>query len=258
MKIAIITVCYNDCSNLSRTFKSIKQNKTENHNYYVIDGKSNDGSYDLINLNLDIIDNWRSERDTGLYDAMNKCILFEIPDDSYLLFLNAGDELLPWNNEIVSVENFDVAYLSVIQKLVSRDFGKIVNSDIKMSLSEKTFMPTTIFRHQGFLIKMGVFRKYKYDLNVGQQADGLLMSLCQKNEHFGCFNLPIAVFYLDGISNSNYLVSLKSYFKVVRKLGFSRMNIVYYQKQYILRMLVKIVLPLFLVRFVMNLKLNRK
>ena len=183
MHISIITVCYNDVEALGRTINSVRKNKTEFMSFYVIDGNSTDGTFELLSVSSDVIDDLIVENDLGLYDAMNKCTRFKIQMESFLFFLNAGDELLPQilgANE--SSKDADVLYLSVVQKLHPLDRGKEVKSYLPDYLNEKSFMPKSVFRHQGFLVKMKIFNKYKYDLSVGQQADGLLMSLCQQNE----------------------------------------------------------------------------
>src|SRR5690606_40064038 len=59
--------------------------------YLVIDGASTDCSVDIIKQYRDNIDQWISEPDTGVYNAMNKGI--DRASGEYLLFLNSGDRL---------------------------------------------------------------------------------------------------------------------------------------------------------------------
>ena len=94
MQISIITVCYNDVEALKRTINSVRTNKTKGMSFYVIDGNSKDGTFELLTKNLDVINDYIVENDLGLYEAMNKCTRFDIPNESFLFFLNAGDELL--------------------------------------------------------------------------------------------------------------------------------------------------------------------
>ncbi|WP_435172165.1 glycosyltransferase family 2 protein [Paenibacillus glycanilyticus] len=90
-EIAIITVTYNCEQDLLRTFESIRSQKRAIAEYIVVDGGSTDGTLPLIRMNGDIVHQYVSEPDKGIYDAMNKGIaLTRAP---YLLFLNAGDTL---------------------------------------------------------------------------------------------------------------------------------------------------------------------
>lgn len=91
MLISIVTVTYNAAHCLERTIASVSSRKNDSVEYCVIDGGSHDGTLDMIRSHGQVIDRWLSERDNGIYDAMNKGI--ELARGDYLLFLNAGDEL---------------------------------------------------------------------------------------------------------------------------------------------------------------------
>lgn len=89
--ISIITVVYNDRLGFTKTANSVSEQKEfyPSIEYIVIDGGSTDGTAESIKQFSDGIDYWVSERDSGIYDAMNKGI--RVAKGSALLFLNAGD-----------------------------------------------------------------------------------------------------------------------------------------------------------------------
>lgn len=91
MKLTIITVCYNDKAGLSRTLKSVECQTCKDFQYIVIDGASTDGSTELLKQYDGMIDYQISEKDSGIYNAMNKGI--KQAQGEYCLFLNAGDSL---------------------------------------------------------------------------------------------------------------------------------------------------------------------
>lgn len=241
--ISIVTVCFNDCGNLERTFRSIRENKNDYQKYYIVDGGSTDGTIELIQKNKQIIDGFISEKDGGLYDAMNKSIHLAA-DNSYILWLNAGDELLEWDHkQLSSIRKYDCAYFSVIQKTVPESIGYVKRPRIKLPLNERNVTPATVFRHQAFLVKKKVFQKHLYDLTVGHKADALLMSIMQRDHTYYVDNSPLSVFYIDGISNKNFKEAFRSYFKVIERLELSKWKVLLFQYNYIIKLLLKTFLP---------------
>ena len=91
MLSSIITVNLNNCRGLEKTMQSVLNQTFDDFEYIVIDGGSIDGSYNLIKLNEGKIAKWISEKDSGIYHAMNKGI--EMASGKYCLFLNSGDTL---------------------------------------------------------------------------------------------------------------------------------------------------------------------
>lgn len=93
-KLSIITINYNNKSGLEQTIKSVVNQNAEKHTeYIIIDGGSNDGSLDVIDENKEHFSYWCSEKDNGIYHAMNKGVAHATGE--YLLFLNSGDFLEP-------------------------------------------------------------------------------------------------------------------------------------------------------------------
>ena len=254
--ISIITITYNDESNLIRTLRSVRKNKKDFQKYFIIDGNSKDNTVKLLLENNDIIDNWISETDDGIYSAMNKVEKFlEIDDEDYILWLNAGDELLDWDQFIINrIIDYDCYFFSVIAKFTPTSNGKVIASKILIPLNEKNYMPLSIYRHQGFLVKLKVFRKYYYNTKVGINADGLLMSHCIMNEHFSSFNYPISIFYLDGISNTHFSKSISSYLKVYKELNLKLYKLLFYQRAYFIKTITKMIIPFFIIKVIRRIK----
>ena len=100
MKISIITVCFNARDKIENTIKSVICQDYKDVEYVIVDGASTDGTCDIIRKYMQLCDTqavanvsikFVSEKDRGLYDAMNKGIRLSKGD--YIEFLNAGDEL---------------------------------------------------------------------------------------------------------------------------------------------------------------------
>jgi glycosyltransferase involved in cell wall biosynthesis len=86
MKISILTVCYNSEKTIEKTFQSVANQTFKNVEYIVIDGASKDGTLDLIKKYENVITTYISEKDKGLYDAMNKGI--QLATGDYVGILN--------------------------------------------------------------------------------------------------------------------------------------------------------------------------
>jgi len=133
MKLSIITINYNDAVGLQRTLDSVAAQSIANNSlssptiahdcpqspieieHIIVDGGSTDGSVDVIrdyekrlslSLRLSLI--WISEKDKGVYNAMNKGI--KIATGDYIQILNSGDilasnDVIVRMNEALSIEN---------------------------------------------------------------------------------------------------------------------------------------------------------
>lgn len=108
MKISIITVCYNSAATIEDTLKSVLKQNYNNYEYLIIDGKSTDDTLKIVKRyekkfkgKMRVV----SEKDKGLYDAMNKGIKLATGD--IIGIINSDDVLLGSNVFSSIVENFD-------------------------------------------------------------------------------------------------------------------------------------------------------
>ena len=90
---SIITPTYNACAKLGDSFASVMEQARGLFDYWVIDGASSDGTREWLGGRNEDGFHWISEKDSGVYDAMNKGI--GLSRGRFLLFLGAGDRLLP-------------------------------------------------------------------------------------------------------------------------------------------------------------------
>jgi len=87
--VSIITVVLNDVSHIEQTIKSICNQTYKNIEYIIIDGGSTDGTVDIIKKYKNMISYYVSEKDHGIFDAMNKGAMKSRGD--YINFINSGD-----------------------------------------------------------------------------------------------------------------------------------------------------------------------
>ena len=241
----IVTVTYNDVENLRFTFDSVRKNKNASQKYIVIDGGSKDGSLTAIKENEDIIDMYMSEPDKGLYDAMNKILRYDVNDDDYIIWINAGDELTDWGDFEPSKLGCDAVFAPVVKKSErnTNQKGIVIQPVIHLPYNERNFYPKTLYQHQGFLVRAKLFRNLQYDITIGLQAENLLMSLAILNGTSCTYDKPVSVYYTDGMSNNKTIQVMKSYFKVAKQLGFSSFKVAFYHLPFLLKALVYEAMP---------------
>lgn len=179
-RLSIITVNYNQVANLQRTFDSVFCQTFTDYEYIVIDGGSNDGSKELIQKHQDRITYWVSERDKGIYNAMNKGI--EQAKGEYCYFLNAGDRL------------YEATTLSqLFAKNISEEIvcGKIVFASTERQRTGGhprqvtfSFLFHSYFCHQAVFFKTSLFQRTGlYDESFRILADWALLTLALAKYH---------------------------------------------------------------------------
>lgn len=102
MSFSIITVNYNNAIGLNKTICNIDliRSKTKSPvEVIIVDGGSTDGSLEIITCKSHIIDKWVSEKDKGIFDAMNKGIA--LASNNWLVFMNSGD--IFYNEDILTI-----------------------------------------------------------------------------------------------------------------------------------------------------------
>lgn len=201
-KLSIITVNLNNSVGLRKTFDSIFEQTFKDFEQIVIDGGSTDGSSELIKANVDKISYWVSEKDSGIYNAMNKGIVKSTGD--YLLFLNSGDHLLHKNilQEVsYNMDGTDIIYGDFF--LIESETNSWTGGHPD-SLSFNFFVECTL-PHSASFIKRSLFEQvgfYDEELLICSDWKFFLDAICRHNASYKHIDKTISVFYLDGISSS--------------------------------------------------------
>jgi glycosyltransferase involved in cell wall biosynthesis len=90
-KLTVVTIVYNNVRDIERTVLSVLNQTYPNIEYLIIDGSSTDGTLELLKKYEGRLAKLISEKDEGIYDAMNKGLALASGD--YILFMNSGDEI---------------------------------------------------------------------------------------------------------------------------------------------------------------------
>ena len=213
VKISIITVNYNNKIGLSKTLDSVLKQEFKEFEYLIIDGGSTDGSAALLQEKSNQITYWVSEKDSGIYNAMNKGIAKATGD--YLIFLNSGDCL--HNIEVIArcyqaLKVFPEADILYGDTLVVNDSRVLVDwvNHYPKTLDLLYFQGETI-NHQASLIKAYLFDEFGcYPESYRMASDfWLYLKSSLNNKKFVHIGFTMVDYDLGGISSKSYAAYTK-------------------------------------------------
>ena len=162
-KITVIIPCINAKNTIQKTFDSLRVQNYSNLQCIVIDGLSNDGTLDVIENNMDIVDILVSEKDNGASEAQNKGIKLATGD--ILGYLHTDDYYEDNMLQEISrayVENSEYDLYSYGLEIENLSDGKVIMSSYsKKNLELK--LSNILFKHaMGHFYKRKLFEKYGY------------------------------------------------------------------------------------------------
>lgn len=202
--------------------ESVINQSYKNIEYILVDGWSNDGTKEVImeylfscatitlenqekdrfyleathNAYPTLTFKFLSERDRGIYDAMNKGIA--LASREWINFMNCGDRF--YNLGVLqkvankNIEQYDVVY---------GDTEIIENSKTFLSPSSDEIKNRMPFCHQSSFVKTRILTQYRFDTSYKICADNdLFMKLYHSKHTFKKLNFPISSYSLDGLSSS--------------------------------------------------------
>lgn len=186
MKVSIITITYNSAATLKETIESVVNQTYSNIEYIIVDGLSQDNTLSIVNNYKDKISKVVSEKDKGLYDALNKGINLATGD---LVGILHSDDFYTHPQVIEHVvkalqeDNADAVYADlyyVDRNDTSKIFRKWKSGHYKHGMFYKGWMPP----HPTFFAKKSCYQKFgMFNLNFNSAADyELLLRLIHKHQ----------------------------------------------------------------------------
>ena len=162
---SIITVCYNEAAHIRETLDSIVGQTYHDYELIVVDGGSTDGTKDIIEQYSEKITWWCSERDKGIYNAMNKGVGHAIGD--YVIFMNGGDKF--HDKDALSTIHDAGLDADIIEGLAIKK-GTLQLIKPHTPNLERTLL-TDCLSHQSTFIRRELLVKYPYDENYKIASD---------------------------------------------------------------------------------------
>lgn len=216
-RLSVITIVYNNVRDIERTLLSVLNQTYKSIEYIVIDGASTDGTMDIINRYRSQISILRSERDKGIYDAMNKGLALATGD--YVLFMNSGDEIHAKDtvaSVFASARNADIYYGET--EMYSDDWQSLGQRRHKVpeQFNWKSFKYGMSISHQAIYVKRSITSPY--DLNYRYSADiDWIIKASKKAKTIVNTHLYVAKYLVGGVSKQKHLASLKERFHIFSK-----------------------------------------
>lgn len=184
MKISIITVCFNSASTIEDTIKSVLNQNYDNYEYIIVDGKSSDNTLEIVKKYEKKFDGKMkiiSEKDRGLYDAINKGIKNSTGD--IIGIINSDDVLAREKVFSKIADTFknndcDCTYSNLL--MLDENLEKVVR---KFKAKHGNYKLGWYPPHPTLYVKKEVYEKYgDYDLNYRIAADYDFMLRIMKNK----------------------------------------------------------------------------
>ena len=202
MRFSVITINYNNLEGLKHTIESVVCQTYNEFEFIIIDGGSTDGSVDIIKEYEEHITYWVSEKDHGVYHAMNKGVAQSHGD--YCIFMNSGD-CFHSPNVLESLKDYqeDIVCGKVIKGNATTASGLATPSITLVDLMRAS-LP-----HQAMLIKRDLLVKHPYDEHYKILSDWkfCLETIVFDNCAFRNIDVIVADYDTSGIStNSNGLL----------------------------------------------------
>jgi glycosyltransferase involved in cell wall biosynthesis len=216
MKISIITITYNSAATVEDTIKSVVMQDYPNVEYLIIDGKSKDATLQIAEKYKDKISKVVSEKDKGLYDALNKGIKHASGD---IIGMLHSDDLYS-NPQVLSkiVKTFqdnpeaEGVYADLV--FVNRnDTDKVMRTWESGTYQEGDFLKGWMPPHPTFFVKKAAYEKHGgFNTELKLSADyELMLRLIHKNQiKLAYLNEVIVKMRMGGVSNVSFFVKLKA------------------------------------------------
>lgn len=207
MYLTIITINYNNLNGLKKTISNISQLKCIYPcQYIIVDGGSSDGSIEAVNNHSNIIDVFISERDEGIYDAMNKGI--QLATGQYIAFINSGD--------LVDLNNF-----SSVHEEIKLNMNDIIYGDYFIGEKNKYKWKGNgvvddlwkgYFCHQSMYVKRELLLHHPFDIKQKICGDTkfVLTAITQSKAKVCKIDLPLCIIEPGGVSDVKRIQSIIS------------------------------------------------
>ncbi|WP_347113494.1 colanic acid biosynthesis glycosyltransferase WcaE [Leclercia sp. S52] len=235
MLLSVITVAFRNLDGMVKTWRSLRnlaRDPSLSFEWIVVDGGSNDGTAEFLEkLNGEFNLRYVSEKDRGIYDAMNKGI--DMAQGRYAIFLNSGDifhdDVAQFVRQLGKVQGN-----AMVMGDALLDFGD--GNKVRRAAKPGWYIYHSLpASHQAIFFPLSGLKTYPYDLQYRVSSDYALTARMYK-AGYPFKRLPglVSEFSMGGVSTSNNLELCQDAKKVQREI--LRMPGVLAELSYLLRL----------------------
>jgi glycosyltransferase involved in cell wall biosynthesis len=215
--LTVITVVYNNVQDVERTLLSVLSQTYKAIEYIIIDGASTDGTLEMIKKYEDRISKLISEKDKGIYDAMNKGLALATGD--YVIFMNSGDEFY-------SADTVEAVFATAPDADIYYGETEMINSKgeslgqrrhkAPANFTWRSFKYGMSVSHQAIYIKRSLLQPYSNQYQLSADIDWILQA-AKKAKKIVNVNRYIAKYLIGGMSKKKHRQSLVERFNIMKK-----------------------------------------
>ncbi|MBL7827122.1 MAG: glycosyltransferase [Saprospiraceae bacterium] len=219
---SIVTVVYNGAELLAGTIQSVQSQTYPHLEYIIVDGASKDQTLDIVREYAAKMPymRWISEKDRGLYDAMNKGL--RIATGDFIQFLNCGDHLhAPDTIEQLAhktTRHTDVIFGETLLVDETRQpagvMSELSTRKLPSHLNWRDYLNGMLVVHQSFIPRRALAPEYVMD-NLCADYDWCIKILKNSRENINA-GVIITDYLMGGMSKQRHRQSLKDRFSVMR------------------------------------------
>lgn len=219
-KVSIITVCYNSEKEIELTLKSVSEQLYSNIEYIIVDGKSSDATLNIVGKYKNIVDILISEKDNGIYDAMNKGVAAS--SGEWVIFMNSGDCFADKNvlKNIFENNFFDPNVGIIYSDTYVRASGfvklMVCNNPFWM---DKHYIHGKNICHQSSLTRRDLAIRFPFDLSLAISSDfKMFCDIYRAGYKFVYVDHPIAVYEVEnGMSKKYPVIAFKESAQILER-----------------------------------------
>ena len=215
---SIITVTYNAAAVLLPTLQSVAEQSCKEYEYIVVDGASTDATLELVRRS-GVPTRIISERDKGIYDAMNKGM--KIARGTYFIFMNAGDafysaDTLQAIKERIGTRRPGVIYGETAIVDEQRQYVMMRRLRAPEHLTWRSFAVGMVVCHQAFIVRRDLAPQYDLSYRYSADVDWCIRCMKRSDEMFNT-HLVLVNYLREGTTTRNRRASLEERFHIMCK-----------------------------------------
>lgn len=237
----VITVTFNAEHTLGRTLQSVQKQSYSHIEHIIVDGASTDGTVALIEKYKTEQTKWISEKDNGIYDAMNKAT--QMANGMYICYLNAGDSFYSdctVEQIMTTAQQYHWPHILYGETVIVNDqYEFLHNRRLKAPqvLTWKSFKQGMLVCHQAFIIKRSIFEPYDLSYRYSSDVDWCIR-LMKKSKTIVNTHLILINYLNEGLTTANRKASLKERYTIMSK-HYGKLSTLLHHTWFVVRAIVK-------------------